>query len=174
MSDCDTTTFYINSKDGFDVSDYGKIKLDIIDSNWNTVSVDQGDVKFNALSGSNVNAYCEDLKPTGLQHCENYRLVLYDSENGNLVAYSNEITYFKEDVNLNALTSYVEYRASQNMYYFDYDALPNFKNKQRLHLHRMSWNPENITEQYEEDTTGIVRNYMSTPKKFYEVRDLLI
>lgn len=170
VTTCDETTFYINSEEGIDASEINTLQLDIIDEQYNTIQTDIATVQLNVVSGSTVDLYAEGINPTGLVDSKNYRFVIWDTVTNNAIYISNLWVYFIEDKDLNKLTSYLEYRASQNIYYWDYEGLPNFKNKQRLHLYRMSWNPENQTDSYREDTTGRTNNYFSSPQKYYEIQ----
>jgi len=170
LSVCDETTFYINTQEGLDSTTINELQLDIIDAEYNTVLTNVATVKQNVIIGNQVNLYAEDIKPAGLKDSNFYKFVIFDTTTNEVIYLSNEFVYFIDDEELNKITSYVEYRASQNLYYFDYINLPLFKNKIRLHLHRMAWNPENTTDSYEEDTTGIVRNFFSTPRKYFEIR----
>lgn len=170
VTPCDPTSFFFNSDQGVDASGITALRLDVIDCNFNTVQTDVGLMKTISVNGAFVRFYSENIRVSGLSDCGTYMFVVYDPGANNAVAISNPWMFLEDEEKINDLTSLLEYRSSQDMYYFNYVDLPNYKNQIRVHLHAMGWTSEGNTETYQEETTGIVRNYFSTTNKFHEVR----
>ena len=170
LTECDGTNFFINSENGISAATLGTLRLDVVDRFWNTIQTDVNPVQqFATGVDDEVKLYSEGVTLTGLKDCGFYMLVITDTTAGEAVYVGNEFVFFEDNNDINKLTSYLEYRNSEDIDFFEYEGLPNYENKIRLHLYRISQQRGADTEQYQEETTGKTRNLRSTPQKTYTI-----
>lgn len=106
--------------------------LDLVDDQFNAVVLDVGVLTKDIISGDSYRFYSEFDIPFGLTDGKCYRLIVRDETYDQIKYISNLLKYST----IEDYTFYVQYRNNKNILNFNYEGLPDFKNKFRISLQK--------------------------------------
>jgi hypothetical protein len=125
-----------------------------------TVSLTTADPNGDVLVyGSYTPTLADELK-----HSRNYQLVIYNTVTEAILFVSNQLKFMDRDFRYQSV--YLNYKNTSDINGYAYSELPvGFENKVRVQLTRIDRQPEIELTQYQEASTGKVRNQKTQAKK---------
>jgi hypothetical protein len=153
------TSLFLNGTPFDGISDVGLVAI-AVGAGGELLEADIATVKTvnHPLGGFNI--YMDDLKIQGITPYTDFYIAIYRATTGEVLVKSNCFTARPQEDYLNL--AFLSYRNSTDIYGFQFEALPNFRQELFLDLNVIDTQAEVDKETYSEVTTGYVR-----PKKTY-------
>lgn len=158
-------SFFINNGTPTTYVDFDDLILSVFDVEGTEVQSDVHSLSKVDLGGGEYRIYAEDIALTGLGNNKTYRFVIYDSSNDAVLYILNWFEFVPD--NQSGDYVYLSYRNSSNIFNFNYEELPDYRNKIFVDLNVIDNEPEYDLTNYAEASTGFVRNQKSQLKDSY-------
>ena len=153
-----TTSFFVNGNE-LSTPDFANLRLSIFQGKGIEAISDVWPLNKLTLSNGNYRVYVEDMLITSLNPGQVYYPVIYDTTT-NLTLYKGNCFEFVAEADAEKFVR-VSYRNSTNLFNFNYEEIPTFRNVLFLDLNVIENEPEYELTAYSEATTGFRRNEKS-------------
>lgn len=139
----------------------GNLRLSVFDGEGTEVISDVATIQT-TTAGGGYRIYVENMTIVGLNFGQVYRLIIYDTTNSEVLFQLNCFRF----VPVTDTLVEVSYRNSSDIFNYDYEQIPTFRNKIFLDLNVIDDQGEYDLKQYAEASTGLIRNQKSQLKSF--------
>lgn len=158
-------SFFLNTSTPTTYADFDDLILSIFDVHGSEVQSDVHPLEKVDLGGGQYRIYADGINLQGLDFNKTYRPIIYDSTTDQILYVLNWFEFKSQFEAGNYV--HLSYRNSSNIFNFNYEELPNFRNEIFIDLNVINNEPEYDLTNYSEASTGFVRNQKSQLKDSY-------